>query len=93
MMELYEALKNKNVILFVGAGISMNLGLPSWSKLIDYIADELGYEPEVFNTFGDNLSLAEYYEIKKVLLDHYVAGWIGVGIVMTLKLKNQKFIV
>lgn len=65
MKGLIESIKNKNTILFVGAGVSMNLGLPSWDSLLNYIARELDYEPEVFKSFGDALSLAEYYKLKK----------------------------
>lgn len=65
MEELILNYENKNVILFVGAGVSQNLGLPSWSALIDNIATELGFEPEVYQTYGDFLSLAEYYVLKK----------------------------
>ncbi|HYP53956.1 MAG TPA: SIR2 family protein [Pyrinomonadaceae bacterium] len=57
--------RDKNLIPFVGAGMSMPLGLPSWTKLIDFIADELDYDPEVFRLSGDNRQLAEYYvEVK-----------------------------
>jgi hypothetical protein len=58
---LIEAIRNKNVILFVGAGVSANLGLPNWKNLISHMATKLGYDPEVYNSLGDNLSLAEYY--------------------------------
>jgi hypothetical protein len=63
MEQLYDAYKNGNVILFVGAGVSMGLGIPSWNSLIAKIAEDLGYEPEIYSTFGDNLALAEYYRI------------------------------
>lgn len=43
----------------------MNLGLPSWDALIDKIAEELDYDPEIYRTFGNNYALAEYYRIKK----------------------------
>ena len=65
MRGLVESIQDKNAILFVGAGVSMNLGLPSWNSLMDYIAKELEYEPEVFKSFGNALTLAEYYKIKK----------------------------
>ena len=64
MEQLQEAYKQNNVILFVGAGVSIGLGIPSWNQLIDKIANDLGYDPEIYSTFGDNLALAEYYRIK-----------------------------
>jgi len=55
----------KNTILFVGAGVSTNLGLPSWSKLIDEIGTQLGFDPRVFKVYGNHLSLAEYYCLQR----------------------------
>ncbi len=63
--ELINELKRNKVILFVGAGVSMNLGLPSWGELIKRMAIELDYEPAKFQSYGDFLELAEFYEIKK----------------------------
>lgn len=64
MDDLIRSYKEGNVILFVGAGVSKNLGLPTWSELIDHIAEELGYDPEIYRSFGDSLVLAEYYRVK-----------------------------
>lgn len=64
MKDLAEAYKKGDLILFVGAGVSMNLGLPSWDSLIKHIGVKLGFDPEVFSTYGDPLALAEYYKIK-----------------------------
>lgn len=74
MIELKNAIKTKSLILFIGAGISMNLKLPSWQDLIDHISLELGYDKEVFNSFGDYLALAEFYEIKKNNI-HSLRSW------------------
>lgn len=63
--DLKEAIKKRNAILFVGAGISATLGLPTWSSLISHIATELGYDDRIFKQYGDSLMLAEYYYIKK----------------------------
>jgi hypothetical protein len=54
----------ENTILFVGAGVSMHLGLPSWQQLIEEIAKQLKYNPRIFKLFGTPLSLAEYYELE-----------------------------
>ena len=53
------------LIPFVGAGLSRPLGLPSWGDLIDLIAEQLGYDPDVFKCNGDELQLAEYYVATK----------------------------
>lgn len=63
--ELKEAITQKNVILFVGAGVSSNLGLPNFSELIDKVAELLGYAPEIFKSLSNYQSLLEYYKIKK----------------------------
>lgn len=65
MEHLKESYRKGNLILFVGAGLSMNLGLPSWDKLVSQIGEQLDYDPEIFKTFGDYLALAEYYKIEK----------------------------
>ncbi len=65
MEELAAAIKKGDIILFAGAGVSMSLGLPSWETLIDQIAKELDYDPDIYRTLGDVYALAEYYRIKK----------------------------
>jgi hypothetical protein len=52
-------------ILFAGAGLSMHLGLPSWSGLIDKIGEELGFDADIFRGLGTPLALAEYYQLIK----------------------------
>lgn len=61
---LVQSVKQKNVILFVGAGVSASLGLPTWDKLIAKMAEDLGYKPEVFSSLGNNITLGEFYRIR-----------------------------
>ncbi len=60
--ELAELIKDDKVMLFVGAGISKNVGLPSWGDLIDKLSESCGISPELFECYGEFLSLAEFYE-------------------------------
>jgi hypothetical protein len=65
---LVDALRSHQVILFMGAGVSMNLGLPSWTQLIAEMGKRLEFDPLVFEGHGSFLELAEYYQIKKTSL-------------------------
>jgi NAD-dependent SIR2 family protein deacetylase len=58
---LNELRKEGKLIPFIGAGLSMRLGLPAFSSLIDIIAVQLGYDPEVYRMNGNYWQLAEYY--------------------------------
>jgi hypothetical protein len=77
--ELARKLANGQVILFVGAGVSMSLKLPSYSALIREIGGHLGFDGAIFEGFGDYLTLAEYYHLQKKGLQelqrHLQAKW------------------
>jgi hypothetical protein len=62
---LVTSIKERRAILFVGAGVSMNLGLPSFQQLVSQIGKQLGFDSDIFHTLGDYLSLAEYYELER----------------------------
>lgn len=64
MQELVDAVRNRTALLFVGAGVSMNLGAPSWTQLSSHIAEQLGWDPAEFRTLGDDQTLAEYYALE-----------------------------
>lgn len=63
--EIKRKLNDDKLILFIGAGVPASLKLPTWSELIEKIAGDMGYEPELFKQYGDYLSLAEYYRLNK----------------------------
>lgn len=64
MRELANAIREKNALLFVGAGVSMNLGIPSWDQLTGHMAAGLGADPAEFARLGDAQTLAEYYVLR-----------------------------
>jgi hypothetical protein len=64
VQELVSAIRNRNALLFVGAGVSMNLGVPSWRELTAHIAERLGYDPTEFSKLGDEQTLAEFYALQ-----------------------------
>jgi len=65
-LDLLRELRNDGKLIpFVGSGLSRPLGLPSWSELIDLVAEQLEYDPAVFKVNGNELQLAEYYVAAK----------------------------
>ncbi|GBG94034.1 hypothetical protein LFYK43_04930 [Ligilactobacillus salitolerans] len=56
LKHINEAARNNSLILFVGAGVSKNSGLPSWSELINVFKEEMDLQDE-----DDYLKVAQYY--------------------------------
>lgn len=59
--KLLEAVRERRCILFAGAGLSMAVGLPSWSELIDHMRQELGIDHDCSD--ASYQTLAEYYRL------------------------------
>src|ERR1700732_4869016 len=74
--ELKKRYKERRLIPFIGAGISMSVAWkrngderrgPSWKELVDYAAVELGFQsPELARVRATDLQILEYYRIKKL---------------------------
>nr|WP_213288700.1 SIR2 family protein [Bradyrhizobium sp. sGM-13] len=63
---LARAIKERHAILFVGAGVSMSVGLPSWQTLIDHLLDELELDRSTMDDMHEGYQmLAEYYRLKQ----------------------------
>lgn len=66
METLAAMVRDRQAILFAGAGLSMTVGLPSWRELIEHMARELGLDPIGFlNGDATYQTLAEYYRLQK----------------------------
>jgi hypothetical protein len=63
--DLARSIRERRAMLFVGAGVSMNVGLPSWQALIDHMAAELGLDPERDGRDLGHPILAEYYRLRR----------------------------
>jgi hypothetical protein len=64
--DLVAAIRQKQAILFAGAGVSMTVGLPSWETLVEHVAKELDVDLSEFTGSEINyLTLAEYYRLKQ----------------------------
>jgi SIR2-like domain len=63
---LANAIQRRQAILFVGAGASMAVGLPSWQTLIDHLLKELDLDADVIEGMNDGYQmLAEFYRLKQ----------------------------
>jgi hypothetical protein len=64
--DLARSVQERRAILFVGAGVSMNVGLPSWQALIDHMATDLGLDAAGGDGRDlDHPILAEYYRLRR----------------------------
>ena len=67
---LVEELVRGNVVLLVGAGLSIGAGLPSWSELVSPLADTIRLEPHLR---VNPLKVAQYFqneEDRQALVDY-----------------------
>jgi SIR2-like domain len=62
--QLTKSIKDRQAILFVGAGVSMSVGLPSWQTLIEHLVKELGLDEQTGTNDATYQALAEYYRLK-----------------------------
>lgn len=58
ILQLQEAMKQNRLVVFVGAGASASVGVPTWPKLIQSFKSEV---PEELYDEGDSLKTAEVY--------------------------------
>ena len=59
IIKIQKAIREKTLVIFVGAGVSANSGVPTWGTLIDKIAKELKIEKDIQQ--NEYLKIAQYY--------------------------------
>jgi len=59
LIKLHKAYKQGRLVVFVGAGVSANSGVPTWGKLIKALKDDL---PDNFEAEKDDLKVAQIYK-------------------------------
>ncbi|HEY1205029.1 MAG: SIR2 family protein [Bryobacteraceae bacterium] len=76
--DLVEAIRRRGAILFVGAGVSKNVGVPTTAEIVNEIARQLDYDPLAFRSLADYRTLAEFYQLNKGTLGP-LRSWMDVS--------------
>ncbi|MCM1158656.1 MAG: SIR2 family protein [Bacteroidales bacterium] len=78
--ELKYSLKQEKLVIFVGAGVSKNSGIPTWGQMVRVFAEKLDYPvdklstneyiriPQYFYGMDDSIGHREYYETLREIL-------------------------
>ncbi|MFQ6344783.1 SIR2 family protein [Enterococcus faecium] len=67
--EIRKARDNNKLVIFVGAGVSKNSNLPSWSELVKELAEKIQYVPYIKNKETYKFSTDEYLKIPQYAFD------------------------
>lgn len=57
--KIQKAIRENTLVVFIGAGVSANSGVPTWGNLINKMASELNIEREIQQS--EYLKIAQYY--------------------------------
>lgn len=57
--KIQKAIREKTLVIFVGAGVSANSGVPTWGQLINWMANELNIDKDIQE--NEYLKIAQYY--------------------------------
>jgi SIR2-like domain len=76
--DLVDAIRRRGAILFVGAGVSKNVGVPTTAEIVNEIARQLDYDPLLFRSLADYRTLAEFYQLNKGTLGP-LRSWMDVS--------------
>lgn len=59
--DLSLALRKEKLVIFVGAGVSKNSGLPTWGQMVQAFAQEIGYPMEGRLATDEYIRIPQYY--------------------------------
>lgn len=67
-----KALENSKLVIFVGAGVSANSNLPTWTSLIEKMAQKIEYRPFIEHTRDEEYKFSsdEYIKIPQFFFDN-----------------------
>jgi hypothetical protein len=78
LIDLRKSLSERRALLFVGAGISMSVGMPSWRTLIEHMLQELKLDPSILESRDVTYqTIAEYFKVTRGGL-HELGEWMKV---------------
>ena len=63
--EIQQAIENNKLVIFVGAGVSRNSGIPSWNELVTSMASELNFP------CPNNISVSDYLKIPQLYFNEF----------------------
>lgn len=58
--EMKKSLENKKLVIFVGAGVSKNSGIPTWGQMVRTFAEQLDYPVKRLST-DEYIRIPQYY--------------------------------
>ena len=59
--DLSAALARRKLVIFVGAGVSKNSGLPTWGQMVQAFAEQIGYPMEGRLATEEYIRIPQYY--------------------------------
>lgn len=59
--DLSRALKGEKLVIFVGAGVSKNSGLPTWGQMVQAFAEQIGYSMKGRLATEEYIQIPQYY--------------------------------
>ena len=59
--DLSLALSRKRLVIFVGAGVSKNSGLPTWGQMVQAFAEKIDYPMEGRLATDEYIRIPQYY--------------------------------